>query len=144
MWRYSTIHSSHIHNVFKVILNEFQNFYKKIYNKKISSYEELLVVLDEGSSKASLLKDRLVELNKLYRKFRQDKRNIMFFVKRLQEILFEQKLIFLINEYFSITLKAQNMKSIIISNDFNVDNYENTFILNMTYGEKPELENKRN
>ena len=68
----------------------------------------------------------------------------MFFVKRLQEILFEQKLIFLINEYFSITLKAQNMKSIIISNDFNVDNYENTFILNMTYGEKLELENKRN
>lgn len=144
MWRYSTIHSSHIHNVFKVILNEFQNFYKKIYNKKISSYEELLVVLDEGSSKASLLKDRLVELNKLYRKFRQDKRNIMFFIKRLQEILFEQKLIFLINEYFSIILKAQNMKSIIISNDFNVDNYENTFILNMTYGEKIELENKRN
>ena len=125
-------------------MNEFQNFYKKIYNKKISSYEELLVVLDEGSSKASLLKDRLVELNKLYRKFRQDKRNIMFFVKRLQEILFEQKLIFLINEYFSITLKAQNIKSIIISNDFNVDNYENTFILNMTYGEKIELENKRN
>lgn len=68
----------------------------------------------------------------------------MFFVKRLQEILFEQKLIFLINEYFSITLKAQNIKSIIISNDFNVDNYENTFILNMTYGEKIELENKRN
>ena len=36
------------------------------------------------------------------------------------------------------------MKSIIISNDFNVDNYENTFILNMTYGEKIELENKSN
>lgn len=139
MWSHKSIDKSHIQTVFKAILNEFHCFYIKGDNQKINTYNDVLEILEKRNCKVSLLKAGLEEMDKLYSKFRQDRSNIEFFVKRLKEILFEQKLIILINDYFTIELKTQNMEFISVNKN---DNYVDEFILNMTYGEKIKLENK--